>query len=135
MAINIKRLEDITRALKISNQSGKSFHTTFIYSGNKLLKIGQNNYKKLHRRHKYGDYVSTKGTSNTYVAGLHSECDAIIRLGSNDCSDYVIYNIRIGNDEQPKISKPCANCFKLLRGVGYKAIVYYDGQTYVKEKY
>lgn len=134
MAINLKRLEDITRALKSENQSGKSFHTTFVYRGNKLIKIGQNNYKKLHRSHKYGEYLPTKA-GKSYIAGLHSECDSIIRLGESDCSDYTFINIRIDNHGNPGISKPCPNCMNLLRGVGYKAIVYYNGQEYVKEKY
>lgn len=69
MAINFKRLEEISSSLKENYQTGKSHHVTFIYQGNKLIRIGKNNYKKLHRSHKYGSYVATKSGSN-YVAGL-----------------------------------------------------------------
>lgn len=135
MAINFQRLESLAHALKHTQQTGQSFHVTFVYHGSKLIKIGQNNYNKLHRSHKYGDYLPYKNVKSNYVAGIHSEISAIIRLGDNDCFDYTFVNVRIGNDGEPKISKPCQNCLKVMRQIGYKAIWYYDGVKYVKEKY
>lgn len=134
MAINFKRLEEITRCLKSHNQTGKTFHTTFIYKGNKLLKIGHNSYKKLHREHKFGKYHPTKDDTSRYTAGVHSEMNAIIRLGQTDCSDLTFCNIRIGNNDKPLISKPCGNCRRVLEQVGFKTLWYYDGENYVKEK-
>lgn len=135
MAINFERLESLANALKGVHQTGQSFHVTFVYRGNKLIRIGQNNYRKLHRAHKYGTYVPYKNTKAEYVAGIHSEIDSIIRLGANDCFEYTFVNIRIGNDGTRKISKPCLNCLKIMRQLGYKAIWYYDGEKYVREKY
>lgn len=135
MAINFKRLENITSSLKPNNQTGKSFHTTFVYLGNKLIKIGQNNYHKLHKSHIYGRYEPLKDDKAVYVAGIHSEIDSLIRLGSQDCFDFTFVNIRMNNLDQPAISKPCGNCMKVLRQVGYKNIWYFDGEKYVREKY
>lgn len=135
MAINFKRLESISSSLKPLYQTGQSFHVTFVYLGSKLIKIGQNNYRKNHRAHKYGNYNPTKKSTAAYIAGIHSEIDSLIRLGTNECFDYTFVNIRIGNDGNPRISKPCANCFRVLRQTGYKAIWYFDGKQYVKEKY
>jgi hypothetical protein len=135
MAINFKRLEEIASSLKRDNQTGQSFHVTFVYRGNKLIKIGQNNYRKQHRSNKYGDYHPYKNKNAGYVPGIHSEIDSLIRLGTNDCFDYGFVNIRIGNDGTPKISKPCVNCMRVLKQTGYKYLWYYDGNQYVKEKY
>lgn len=134
MAINFKRLEDITRSLKPFNQTGKTFHTTFIYKGSKLLKIGHNSYTKLHREHKFGKYRPTKDDSSRYTAGIHSEMDAIIKLGQTDCSDLTFVNVRINNTGEPAISKPCLNCKRVLEQVGFKTLWYYDGENYIKEK-
>ena len=134
MAVNFSRLEDITRALKPLQQSGKSFHTTFVYHGSKLICLANNSYNKQNLHYKYGEYKSTRSIGN-YVAGIHSEVASLIRMGLEDCSHLTFYNIRINNLNEPAISKPCVNCYRILREISYKAIWYYDGVNYVKEKY
>jgi len=133
MALNFSRLEEITRALKLGAQTGKSFHTTFVYRGNKMLCLATNNYNKLHRRHKFTDY--TKNDCDNYVASLHSEISSLIRLGFTDCSDLSFVNIRIDNNDCAAVSRPCENCARVLLGVGYKNLWYYDGSKYIKEKF
>lgn len=135
MAINFKRLEDIARSLKRTEQTGKSYHCCFVYLGNKLIKIGQNNYTKLHRSHKLGNYKSFKNNSSNYIAGIHAEIDAAIRLGETDCSDYKFINIRIDNNGNSAISKPCKNCERILRELNVKRIIYFDGKKYITERY
>ena len=122
----IKKCIDITRALRESRESGRSFHSTFIFDKGKLLSIGFNNYKKLHRHHLFGKYVGTKDNPDKYVAGIHSEIDAIIKLGRTDCSRLTFINIRIDNNNCANISKPCENCFRVLQGLGFKQIYYID---------
>lgn len=130
MAINFNKLEEITRALKSSKQTGKSFHTTFAFRGNKLLSIGINNYNKHHPSHKFGKYKPTKG-SGIYVPGIHSEVSALIKLGLEDCSDITFVNFRINNNGTLANSKPCLNCKRVLEQVGYKKIWYFDGSKFL----
>lgn len=132
MAINFKRLESITSALKLTHQTGRSFHATFVYHGNKLLCIAHNDYSKLHPYHKYGKYIGKY--DGTYQSGIHGECRAIIKMGLNDCNHLTFVNVRVSNNGTPSISKPCVNCQRLLDSVGYKAIWYYDGEQYIKTK-
>jgi hypothetical protein len=131
--INFKRLELITHALKPALQTGKSFHTTFVYNKNKLICIAHNNYNKIHPYHKFGKYESTRADGD-YKAGIHSECSAIIKMGLEDCSRLTFINIRISNEEKPAISKPCINCQRVLDQVGYKNIWYFDGKQYIKKQ-
>ena len=132
MAINFDRLEDISRSLMSHKRTGKSFHTTFIFSGNKMLKIGINNYDKQHKSNKYGNYTPTRGDSYNYVAGIHSEISAIIKIGLEDCSHLTFINIRIGCNGLPAISKACANCQRVLNQIGFKRLYYFDGVKYQK---
>jgi hypothetical protein len=134
MAINFNRLEDITRALKTQKQSGKSFHTCFVYHGSKLINISHNNYDKLHPYHKWTIYKPNKDTGN-YNAGIHAELQSLVSLGLTNCSHLTFVNVRVDNNDKPAISKACKNCERLLRTIGIKAIWYYDGVNYVKEKY
>lgn len=131
MAINFSKLEEITKALKSSKQTGKCFHTTFAFRGSKLLSIGINNYKKQHPARKFGNYVSTKGEGD-YVAGIHSEVSSLIKLGMEDCSDITFVNIRVDNNNRLANSRPCSNCQRVLNQIGYKNIWFYDGTTYIK---
>lgn len=133
MAFNFKRLEEISRALKPSKQTGKSFHTTFAFRGNKLLAIGFNNYNKLHPRHKFGEYKPKEKSDNCkYNACIHSETSCIIKLGLEDCRGISFINLRIDNNDDLAISKPCINCQRLLEQVGYKRVVYYDGKDFLE---
>ena len=120
----INKCIEITKCLKKDKESGRSFHTTFIFDKGKLLSIGFNNYNKLHRSTKFGKYKGTKANPDQYIAGLHSEIDSIIKLGRTDCSRLSFINIRIDNNDSPNMSKPCENCFRVLQGLGFKQIYY-----------
>ena len=122
----IKKCIEITKALREERSSGRSFHSTFIFDKSKLLSIGFNNYKKLHRRNTFGPYKGTKDNPDQYIAGIHSEIDAIIKLGRTDCTGLTFINIRVDNNDMPNISKPCENCFRVLQGLRFKHIYYID---------
>lgn len=133
MAISFPRLESITAALKVTQQTGNSFHVTFVYHGSKLICIANNDCTKLHREHKFGkNYGKYKVSKEPYISGVHGEAAALIKLGLTDCSHLTFVNIRIKDDGTPGLSKPCPNCQRILDQVGYKRIWYYDGNNYVK---
>jgi deoxycytidylate deaminase len=126
----VNRYIEIARALKPRHQSGRSFHLTCIFDKSKLLAMGFNNYAKEHPRHKFGVYSATKPGSN-YVSGIHSEISSIIRLGEEDCSRYTFLNIRLDNNNNPALAKPCPNCFRVLRNqVGFKRIYYTTSDSF-----
>jgi deoxycytidylate deaminase len=130
MAINFQKLETITRALKPFHQTGRAFHTTFVFNKKKLVCIANNDYSKQHRYHKFGHYKS-KYQAGSYRAGIHSECSALIKMGIEDCSHLTFVNVRIDNGDRVAVSKPCENCQALLKNIGYKKLWYYNGQRYI----
>ena len=99
-----------------------------------MICIGTNSYTKQNLHYKFGQYQSNR-TQGNYNAGLHSEISGLIRLGIEDCHHLTFINVRLNNLGRPAISKPCTNCTRNLRAVGYKYLMYYDGEKYVKEKY
>lgn len=136
MAINFKRLENISKALKPVHQNGRSFHVSFVYNKKKLVCIANNDYNKQHPYHRFGKYKSKyDDRQNEYVPGVHAECSALIKMGLEDCSHLTMVNIRVDNNNKPAISKPCSNCEALLRQVGIKKVWYFDGVEYICEKY
>lgn len=123
--MNYSRLIDITRALKGKHQTGRVFITTFAFYKRKLLAIGNNSYEKTHPL-TFG-YKTSKVNNVNYEAKLHAEICCLIRLGLEDCSDITFINVRIDNNNQPNMARPCMNCFNILsKQVGYKKIIYTD---------
>lgn len=127
-----KRLEkciEISLGLRPQKQTGKSFHTTFIFNKNRILSIGTNNYNKEHPYHRMGKYHGYKKNPSQYHPCLHSEISALLRLGEEDCSRYTFVNIRIDNNNKVSIAKPCPNCQRVLDQVGYKKIIYSESEN------
>lgn len=123
----IEHYVEIARALKPTNQTGQFFHTTFICKKRKILAIGINNYNKTIDTRKWGEYKPNKAlNTESYRPGIHSEISALIKLGREDCSDLDFYNIRIGNNDEIMVSRPCPNCQRVLEQVGFKNVYYYD---------
>ena len=58
--------------------------------------------------------------------GVHSEMDAVIKLGLSDCSGLSVINTRIDRNNQLAMSKPCLGCTDMLRGLNFKRIYYFD---------
>lgn len=123
----IKKYVEIARALKPGHQTGQYFHVTIVCKKRKVLAIGINDLHKLNIDHRFGPYTPSRGAAaGSYKSGIHSEVSALIKLGREDCSDLDFYNIRINNLGLPAASKPCHNCQRVLRQVGYKNIYYFD---------
>lgn len=126
-----KRLEkciEISLGLRSSKQTGRSFHTTFVFNKNRIISIGTNDYNKHHPYHKMGKYTGYKTNPEHYRPCLHSEISALIKLGEEDCSRYTFVNVRIDNNNKISIAKPCQNCQRILDQVGYKRIIYSSGE-------
>lgn len=129
----VERYIEIAYALKPASQTGQFFHLTFVCSKKKILAIGINNYHKILDSRKWGEYKPCKTDNvSSYRPGIHSEISALIKLGREDCSDLDFFNIRIGNNGEVMVSKPCLNCQRVLNQIGYKNIYYFDENKVLK---
>lgn len=121
---SLEKCVEITKGLKPHKQNGRSFHATFIFDKKRLLSIGYNNYKKHHPYHKVGKYFGYKTNPEKYQPCLHSEISAILKLGEEDLSHCVFVNVRIDQRDKLALAKPCQNCERVLRQVGFKKLFY-----------
>ena len=121
------RYIEISRALMPEHQCRRTFHTTFIVRKGKIQSIGINSTKTHPRNLKY-NYQGADGVDIRSIVGVHSELDAVIKMGRKDCSDCVFINVRIDNNGQVAMSAPCEGCQCVLRQVGFKQVWYTNNE-------
>lgn len=118
----LRRLVDISKALKPEMESGRAFHTTFIIKKSRIVSIGHNKYNKTHPKTLTLNY---KGEGDeSYCPNVHSELAAWLKLGEEDCSNYSFVNVRIDRNNVVGMSKPCGGCRQLLNQTGFKKFYY-----------
>ena len=98
-------------------------HFSFILDGTKIIKIGFNR-DKTHPKNLSYDYKNRRGEMMSDQIGIHSEMDAIIKLGITDCSGLTLINTRINRNNRLDLSKPCRGCTDLLKRLNFKNIYY-----------
>lgn len=94
-----------------------SNHLTFITKRTTIICIGKNNEKKSHP-------IASK--LGYWDGRIHSELDALIKFSktNNVLRNCKVWNIRIDNNNQVNMSKPCFRCEQILRSFGAKNIYY-----------
>jgi len=122
-----ERLISIAQSL-CDLRTGRNLHFSFILDKNRLLVSASNTYEKIHPYHKFGEYLPTKESNCNYVPGIHSEIAAIRqfinRFGHSDFTGLTLFNVRISKTGQPMLSKPCANCQRVLNSFSFKNILW-----------
>ena len=122
------RCISIAKALKSDSQSGRAFHTSFAIDHGRIIKIGINSYTKLYDS-RFGKYKSKYSTFD-YIPGIHSEIDLALKLGETNWRGLEILNIRIDNNNNAALSKPCDNCGKIIRAQFMPKKLFYSTSNY-----
>lgn len=108
------RCIETAKALRPKVQSGKAFHCSYLIKKGRIICIATNNYRKAHNYKRFGAYSNWKGFETEYKPCLHGEAAILIKYGETDLSDCEFLNIRVDNNSNPNMAKPCPNCFRLL---------------------
>lgn len=120
------KIKEVSYALLNEHPSShRCRHFSFILDGNKILKIGFNR-SKTHPRNLLYNYKNRRGEFMADQIGIHSEMDAVIKLGATDCSGLSIVNTRINRNNELDMSKPCSGCLHMLRSLNFNNIYYFD---------
>ena len=101
-------------------------HFSFILDGPRIIKIGYNRSKTHPRNLKYS-YINRNGQYMGDQVGVHSEMDAVIKLGITDCTGLTIVNTRVNRNNQLDMSKPCRGCMDMIKKLNFKSVYYMDG--------
>jgi hypothetical protein len=122
--MNTNKLIEIAKALKPISWKQQCFHVTIACCKGRPLAIATNKPKCTHPKNLMYDYKDQYGKPKNKMIGLHSELAAILRLGRDDCRDISFYVLRIDNNGNPNMSKPCSGCMSVFNQIGYKNIYY-----------
>lgn len=122
--MNLDKVVDISFALagKYPHKN-RCRHFSFIFERNRLVSIGINNPKTHPLNLKY-NYTGRKHLRINDLIGTHSELNAVIKLGANNCKGLTIVNTRINRNNQLDYSCPCNGCRDMIKKLGFKKMVY-----------
>lgn len=59
---------------------------------------------------------------------LHSESNAILSVGLDNCENCVLYVLRILRNKELAMAKPCDSCMKLIKACGIRQVYFTTGQ-------
>ena len=119
------RLTETARILKLTKQTGRSFHVAFILKGRKVISLGINNFHKTNRI--CHTYKPTRHHLADYRACAHSEVQSTAKfrhLPIREIRKLTLVSIRINNKNQLAFAQPCPNCAYHLGKWGYDDIWY-----------
>ena len=91
-------------------------HGAVIVKSNRVLSIGVNKFRN------HPDIIPEPFIKQ--VCSVHAEVDALKKIG--DARNATIYVARVNNQNKPMMSRPCNNCYSVIREAGIKNIVYTD---------
>lgn len=91
----------------------KQQHGAVVVKSGRVLSIGINKLKN------NPEHVVGYG-----LCSIHAEADAISRV--KNPRGAAIYIARVNNNGEPRLSRPCDDCAKMIRDVGISKIVYTD---------
>jgi hypothetical protein len=139
--MNTKRIERCIRIAQSlqSFRTGKNLHFSFILKNNQILCYSANDYRHEHLSHKFGKYYPLRQNVKKYIAGRHSEGEALRlylnKFGNNDMSGLTLFNLRLSYEGKPMISKPCLNCQRIyINPNNFKHVIWTTGVGNETEK-
>lgn len=101
-------------------------HFSFIYYKNKIMVIGKNN-DKTHPVNLLNPRISRTGQDVSHMKASCSELTAVLKLkrmtniAANKCS---LVNVRVNNNRQLSLARPCNSCSSLVQYFGFKDVIF-----------
>lgn len=102
--------------------SRQSRHGAVVVSGARILARGYNQYK-----------THTALAAFTKWPFLHAESHAIIRCGLDNCTDNIIFSVRLRKNGNIGLANPCHICRAFMRNVGISTVYYTTDTGYICE--
>jgi len=126
--MNFNKIIEVSYALiNKHNADLRCRHFSFILDRNRIISIGFNSPKTHPKNLKY-NYVNKLKENISNIVGTHSELNAVIRLGEEDCSGLTLVNTRINRNNDLDYSAPCSGCQDMINQLEFKNIYYTNSQ-------
>lgn len=101
-------------------------HFSFVFYKNRLISIARNSYKT-HPINLYNPKYGTSGANISSSKGSCSELNAFIKirnLTNIPFNKLTLINIRINNNGEIALARPCSSCFSLIQWLSPKEVFY-----------
>lgn len=122
--MNFSKIKEISLAMAPRHPCDQRCrHFSFILSKKKIIAIGVNK-QKTHPLNLKFNFVNKKNIKINDVVGIHSELNALIKLGTDDVNGLVLVNTRVNRNNQIDFSMPCKGCQSFLKTLDFKKIFY-----------
>jgi len=122
--VKFDKLKEISIAMAPKHPSDQRCrHFSFILNKKKILAIGFNRQKTHPFNLKY-NFVNRKNIPINDLVGIHSELNALIRLGTDDVQGLTLVNTRVNRKGGIDLSMPCTGCQSFLKTLDFKKIYY-----------
>ena len=127
--MNFNKIIEITYALiNKHNADLRCRHFSFILDRNRIISIGMNSTKTHPMNLKY-NYINKNKEKISDIVGTHSELNAVIKLGIEDCSKLTLVNTRINRNNLLDHSAPCNGCSDMIKQLNFKNVYHTDSQA------
>jgi deoxycytidylate deaminase len=100
-------------------------HFSFVFDGNRLVGVGTNRPKTHPANLRYA-YTNRQMQDISYIVGIHSEMDAVLRIGMRECRGLTLVNTRINRKGEFDLSMPCGGCSRMIADAGFEKVLYTD---------
>jgi deoxycytidylate deaminase len=122
--MNFNKIVEVTYALiNKHNADLRCRHFSFIMDRNRIISIGMNSIKTHPKNLKY-NYVNKNKENISEIVGTHSELNAVIKLGEEDCSKLTLINTRINRNNLLDNSAPCHGCSDMIHHLNFKNVYF-----------
>jgi len=127
--MNFNKIIEVTYALiNKHNADLRCRHFSFILDRNRIISIGMNSTKTHPMNLKY-NYINKNKENISDIVGTHSELNAVIKLGEEDCSKLTLVNTRINRNNLLDHSAPCYGCSDMIKQLNFKNVYHTDSQA------
>lgn len=122
--MNFDRVVEISYAIAGKHDfKQRCRHFSFIMDGNRILSIGFNK-PKTHPYNLKFNYINKQKDKISEIVGTHSEMNAVLKHGRENCKNLILVNTRINRNDELDYSKPCSGCLEMVNSLGFKKIYY-----------
>jgi deoxycytidylate deaminase len=90
--------------------------------------INQLNFKNVYHTDSKANFIQYHINKNKQkisdIVGTHSELNAVIKLGEEDCSKLTLVNTRINRNNLLDHSAPCNGCSDMINQLNFKNVYF-----------
>jgi tRNA(Arg) A34 adenosine deaminase TadA len=122
-----KEKKYVDLAKRISYQSGYSHrHGAVLIKGASIINVSCN-------KNKFSSFATRFTKKEKEFVTVHAELGSILNVERTHTEGATVYVVRVNNQDELRLSKPCPMCEEAMRFVGIKKVVYSTSEDTFEE--